>query len=369
MPKWPGEDGSNYRVGLPPRQVACYLDARSPTGVPKEGPGTRVPPTPESVARSNVLPVALVVLVLGTGCEGRETRSDAAAGPEAVSPDAPAAAAPGPEVMDREFVFVSTAGDTATTVAWLFRARPGGDRVFREWNGWAARGGRWEVLASEEGITQRAGTPWRILPGTRVRLAVGPGDQVTSIVLRDPGRELELRLGESLTEWTGPGGRSSRLQRGQVILPGGPQSGMVVEVARLWEDPGEGPGDWIFLQAGDALQLFLAEESPLGSPRSPSEYRGWSRIAMRDGQWPRVQVEWADTRSFESARRDIPVRWVIRSPGEEVVGQFEAVSQHLSAGAGRGPLLPVAALFEVQGNVQVHGERFQVRGVVSHRQR
>jgi hypothetical protein len=303
------------------------------------------------------------------GCEGRDTRSEGRPGPDVDSPDALEAAAPGPEVLDREFVFVSTAGDTATTVAWLFRARPGGDQVFREWNGWAARGGRWEVLAGEEGVTPRAGTPWRILPGARVRLAVGPGDQVTSIVLRDPGRELELRLGETLTEWTGPGGRSSRLQRGQVLLPGGPQDGMVVEVARVWLDPGEGPGDWIFLQAGDRMQLFLAEETPLESPRSPSEYRGWSRIALRDGQWPRVEVEWGETRSFESARRDIPVQWRIQSPGEEVVGQFEVVSQHLTAGTGRGPLLPVSALYEVQGTVQIYGERFQVRGVVSHRQR
>lgn len=313
--------------------------------------------------------LTLFLPALAVACDAGEVRTEGASPPEAASPDASVAAAPGPEILDREFVFASTAGDTTTAVAWLFRARPGGDRVFREWAGWAARDGRWEVLASEEGITPRAGNPWRILPGDRVRLTVGPGDQVASIILRDPGRELDLRLGEMLTEWTGPGGRSSRLQRGEVVLPAGPQPGLVVEVARIWEDPGEGPGDWIFLHSGDRLQLFLAEQTPLRSPRSPAEYRGWSRIAQRDGQWPRVTVEWTDTRSFESARRDIPVRWRLTSPGEEVVGQLQAVSQHLTAGSGRGPLLPVSALFEVTGSVQIQGERFPVRGVMSHRQR
>lgn len=296
-------------------------------------------------------------------------RTDGPRATEGTDPDRSAAAAPGPRILDRELVFVSTEGDSATAVAWLFRARPGGDRVFREWAGWAARSGRWESLVNEEGVTPRAGPPARILPGDRVRLTVGAGDQVTSIALRDPLRELEVGLGESLTEWTGPGGRAVRLQRGEVLLPGGPQGGFVVDVTRIWDDPGDGPGDWIFLHSGDRLQLFLAEETPLASPRSPAGYRGWSRLALREGQWPRVDVDWSDTRSFESARRDIPVRWSLRSPGEEVVGELEAVSQHLTAGSGQGPLLPVSALYEVTGTLRVQGERFTVHGIVSHRQR
>ena len=313
--------------------------------------------------------VGCVVPLLTLGCEPRDPGVEGTASAEAEGSDGSAAAAPGPEVLDREFVFLSADADTSTTVAWLFRARPGGERVFREWAAWGARDGRWEVLLEEERVTPRAGTPWRVLPSQRVVLTVGSGDRISSIGLRDPGRSLDVELGELLTEWTGPGGRSARLQRGGVALAAGNESGFVVEVARSWEDPGPGPGDWLLLHAGERLQLFLAEETPVGDTRSPAGYRGWSRIAGRDGQWPRVRVEWTDTRSFESARREIPVRWSLTSPGEEIVGELEAVSQHLVAGPGRGPLLPVFALYEVTGNLQVEGERFQVRGIVNHRQR
>lgn len=345
---------------MPPPPFPCTETADRTPGDPSS------PGRPSARARSLA---ALLAPLLLFGCDGDASGEGSSAPADASAPEGSAAAAPGPEVLDREFVFVSSGADTATAVAWLFRARPGGDRVFREWRAWGGRGGRWEALLASEGVTPRAGTPWRVLPGAGIVLTVGPGDQVSSIALRDPGRALEMELEELLTEWTGPGGRAVRLQRGTVRLSTGEEEGFVIEVARSWRDPGEGPGDWIFVHAGDRMQLFLSEETPLASPRSPAGYRGWSRIAFRDGQWPRVTIDWPETRSFESARRDIPAVWELSSPGGEIEGRLEAAGQHLSAGPGRGPLLPVLALFEVEGTLRLQGEPFQVRGIVSHRQR
>jgi hypothetical protein len=275
----------------------------------------------------------------------------------------------GTQVLDRKFLFVSSGGDSRTQVAWLFRSRPGERAIHREWSAWLARNGTWEPLVHEDGRTALGGTPWRILPGSAVRVVVGEGDQVESLFLRDPPRELETSVGELLTEWSGPRGGSVRLHRGRAVLPVGEEQGFVLDLARVWNDPGAGPGDWLFLHAGNGLQLFLAEELPLASPRSPAEYRGWSRVSLRDGQWPRVDVEWTEVRAFESARRDIPTRWRLSSPGGEITGELEVVSQHLNAGAGEGPLLPVTAFYEVSGSLRVEGQNYRVTGIVSHRQR
>lgn len=265
-------------------------------------------------------------------------------------------------------VFLSTEGDSAVVVPWLFRTHPGETDAVRDRGLWLAREGSWEVLHRDTLRTPAAGSPWRIVPGGPVRLVVGQDDGVERLIFREGPRELELVPGEFLAEWTNPEGSTFRLHRGTATFPAGTVDGFVLDLLRLWTGEEGRPGDWLFLHAGDGAQILLEERAPHAVPRSPGQFRGWSRVAFQQQPWPEVEVSWEEVRAFEPARRDIPTEWRLASPGSEVEGTLRAVSSHLSAGQGEGPLLPVSAFFEVEGDLRILGESFEVRGLVRHLQ-
>lgn len=273
-----------------------------------------------------------------------------------------------PEVQDRELVFLSQLSDSAVVVPWLFRTRTLNGESLRERGLWLGRGGGWEALLRDTIQTPGTDAPWRIVPGGPVRLVVGREDTVERLLFREGPRELEVAPGEFLAEWGTPEGSTFRLHRGTATFPSGSMDGFVLDLLRTWSEEGTPPGDWVFLHAGDRAQLILEERTPVPSPRSPAAFRGWSRVAFQQQPWPEVEVSWEEARAFEPARRDIPVDWRLASPGGEVEGEFQAVGFHLAAGSGEGPILPVLAFYEVEGEIRIMGEAFPVQGLVRHLQ-
>lgn len=261
-------------------------------------------------------------------------------------------------------MFTTTASDTTFLVPWLFRSRtrPGGvDRTVR---GWLGRGGSWDPFLSAEWGTPPSRAPWRLLPQSGVRLVVGEGDAVESLLFEAGQRALEVEMGDVLMEWTGSGGETFRVVNAALYLSERRIAGLLLDATRVYAADATPPGDWAFLTSGDSVQVLL--ESPaLAEPGAPGAYRAWARVDFRDLQWPDVTVTWDEARAFEPARRDIPVAWGIASP-DRLSGRLEVVSTHLQAGEGPGPLLPVDALLEVSGTVTIQGLRYPVRGLVRH---
>ena len=75
---------------------------------------------------------------------------------------------------------------------------------------------------------------------------------------------------------------------------------------------------------------------------------------------------WSSVRSFEEARRDVPVEWEIRSLNGELEVTIASAGMELRAVAGEGPILPVDGLFQVTGVVALAGDSLEVRGLVRH---
>jgi hypothetical protein len=82
-----------------------------------------------------------------------------------------------------------------------------------------------------------------------------------------------------------------------------------------------------------------------------------------------VSLSWAETRAFERARREVPVRWRVRAADGEMEAELVQQTANIEAGAGAGPLLPVDALFEVAGTLRVGEATYPVRGMIRHVQR
>ncbi len=77
-------------------------------------------------------------------------------------------------------------------------------------------------------------------------------------------------------------------------------------------------------------------------------------------------MSWTAVRSFETARRDVPVEWLIRSPNGELEVTLANAGMELRAPAGEGPVLPVDGLFQVTGSVVLGGDSLEVRGLHRH---
>lgn len=293
----------------------------------------------------------------------------ACADPEpAPAPDetSPAQAAPAGNfrglIYERSFVFTADT-DTAFVVPMLFvsRTKPGG--VDREARGWLRRGTTWEAFHDARWETPPTRAPWRLLPHQGLRLMVGEQDALETILFEEGVRALELEFGDVLIEWTTGGGEVFRLLDAAVYLSDQRVPGVMLDASRTYGSDQTPPGDWAFLTSGDSLHVVF--ESPRrAAPETAGAYRGWARLDFRDLQWSPVTITWTETSAFQPARQDVPVSWRVSSP--EVEGTLRVATAQIQAGEGPGPLLPVDALFGVEGTLRIEGRPYPVRGLFRH---
>jgi len=144
--------------------------------------------------------------------------------------------------------------------------------------------------------------------------------------------------------------------------------GHLLDMARAWADGDDPPGDWGILLSGDSLQVVFED---LGQDSGPEggAFSFWARIEFLGRQWQGVRLAWSEVRSFEPARRDVPMSWEIQSTEGDLVGSLTTVAPFLEVMEGEGPMLPVDALFQVAGTLTLGGEDFPVRGFIRHVQR
>jgi hypothetical protein len=303
-----------------------------------------------------------MLLPLAAGCVGESAPAGAAASGAA----ADSAAVPfRGEIYEREIVFVSSGGDSAFVTPWFFRAQTTPTGVEREARALLARGGAWDPFHQERWTTPATRSPWRILPRRPLRLVVAEDDVLESLVFQEGSREMELMFGATLTEWVGARGELFRLQNGAVLLANQRLDGVLIDIGRARRSSDPSPGDWAFLVSDSGFQLFLEDPGGVRSSEG-GRYRAWTRLGLREVQWPMLSVEWVETRAFDRARRDVPMGWHFSSRDQELRGDLTVRAAHLAVGEGSGPVLPVDALYEVSGTVHMAGTSHRVRGLFRH---
>ncbi len=316
--------------------------------------------TSRSLRTGPLTVVALAVLAHGCRPDPSSLQGEAGVEPADTTPDRNFES----RVYERNIVFMTTGQDSAIIVQWFFTARthPGG--VVREVRGWLARSGEWEPFFQDrwEGPPTRA--PFRILPRAAMRLLVGEGDALEAILYEEGARQLDVLINGPVADWSGTRGEVFRVHDGSMLLGGQPADGLLLDVNRVHRLAEVPSGDWIFLEGGPSVTIVL--EAPVGIPPGSTPYIGWARLGDRELRWPRVDVEWTETRSFERARRDVPVAWSIVSDDGALGGTLSTVAMQLTAGEGAGPILPVDGLFQVRGTLTIDGNSYDVRGVLRH---
>jgi hypothetical protein len=269
---------------------------------------------------------------------------------------------------ERHIVFLTVRGDSTLLVPLSFSARtqPGG--VSREIRGWLARGETWDPFLAEKWDSPPNSAPWRILPRGSVRLIVGQGDALETILFQEGGRNLEMNLGELLVEWSGQQAQVYRVHEGSLTLSDQTVEGNLLDLTRAWAADDEPPGDWGFLVSGDSLHAVMEDLQPGVGPEGGA-FTVRARVSFLDRQWQGVRFVWSEVRAFEAARRDVPLGWEIQSLEGDLEGTLTSTTPFLEAVEGEGPVLPAEGLFLVSGTLTLDGADYPVHGFIRHRQR
>jgi hypothetical protein len=325
------------------------------------GPTTILDPT--IPVRSALMLPLLLVVGCSPGTDGPEaSEMDSASDSVAVDRNFQARS------YERHIVFLTFQGDSTLVVPLAFSARTRPEGVEREMRGWLARGLTWDPFLNEAWTDPPSAAPWRILPHGPVRLVVGPGDAVESILFQEGGRNLDVTIGELIVEWSGQQAQTYRVHEATIVLSDQTVEGHLLDLSRAWApvtDPS--PGDWGILLSGDSVQIALEDLSP-DSGEEGGEFSLHARVSFLDRQWQGIRLAWGETRPFEPARRDVPMDWTVLSAEGDLEGSLSATASFLEVVDGEGPVLPVEGLFQVSGTLTLAGSEYPVRGFLRHRQ-
>ncbi len=306
---------------------------------------------------------ALLLVASGCGAREEETGPGISGGDEVPDPGNFVS-----RVYERNIVFASTRDDSVFIAPWVLRTIESPDSVTREARAWLSRGGVWDRFYSERWQSPAGGAASLVLPRGALRLLARDGDVIDGLLFEEGPRNLEVVLDEVAASWTGARGGSFEVLTGAAYLSDRRVDGMVLQMTRAAPATEAAGGDWAFLLSGDSAHFVFAADTEHGGESEP-QYRGWSMMGDQEAQWPEVRFDWQRREAYPPARRDIPVEWTIDSPDGGVSGTLASVSADIIAGDGPGPLLPVEALFEVEGQVAVADTSFEVRGILVHRRR
>lgn len=303
----------------------------------------------------------------GAACSGDAAGGDAEA--NGTASGAPVAEAEGSDSVtgvtyQRTLVFVDISKNPTMFVPWDFENRAEAEGVRRILRGWLGRGDQqWDQFADEEWVTPPSRTPWRILPRGATRLVMGFNDVLHEVYYQEGIKDLSVQPGHILAEWSGQRGNTYRLHAGVAILSGLVHQGMVVDAQTLRVGGSEQPSEWALLVGEGPLYLLIADlEGPVG------RHRAWALHGDEEIFWPAVTVTWGETRSFERARRDVPLVWRFQSD-DGLAGEIESDNGHVGTLGAEGPILPVLGVYEVAGQVTVGEAQVTVRGFLRHFQR
>ena len=254
-------------------------------------------------------------------------------------------------------MFLTFQGDSTLLVPWSFSAQTRPDGVDREVRGWLARSDTWDPFLNDGWGTPPTSAPWRILPHGPVRLVVGLGDALETILFQEGGRNLEVNLGELLVEWSGQRAQTFRVHEGTIVLSDRTVEGHVLDMSRGWAASDDPPGDWGILLSGDSLQVVLEDLEPEADPEGGA-FSVRARVEFLDRQWQGVQTDLVGGQSFRAGPPGRAHEWEIESEEGDLAGLTPAVSPFLEVAEGEGPMLPVEALFQVAGTLTLGGKSF-----------
>lgn len=293
---------------------------------------------------SGLLVVCLLSLACGEGVPPPPDDEDAG---EA----APAESGVTPARYATNLVFVGYPPDSLALYLH-FLNETSSSSLARRYRVWRHGEGTWRTALAIADTIPSPRAAWRVLPGPGLRVTVGDGEEITSLIHPDTARPFRLTPGEIVTGWLGATGQREGLRTARLRIRGRSVDGLLVErrSARPLRSPVPPSVRQLFLltyRGRDGL-LLLRDE---GGSDSPVVGHTW--IEGEETAWNDVILDRRDGGEDGSA-------WSLRLPeagirGELTVRAF-AVDSLPEASAG----LRVASL---EGVIRVDGGAWPAQGL------
>jgi hypothetical protein len=293
--------------------------------------------------------VAASLALLLVACDGTPERPSSARGPR----DAPPSSEPPPlAVYQTSLTYVGFGPDPALLHLRLEnRTEPG--ELLLDYRGWAAAAEGWTPVLDVTDSVPVPRAAWRPLPVGPLRLRVGEGARLATVVLDLPGSPVRIEAGPELSTWSGTTGRRESLRTALLERGDRQEAGLLLQRQRA-RPADQPPGD-------RSLQVFLVTDS-----------LGDALVLLRDRAFPdapatawalvdEVTLDWSETIVLSlSAPTGSPGRWSYEVRDSGVFGELEGVGPVLDR-------LPATGsgfrLFRVRGTISFGEERRPVVGI------
>ncbi len=267
----------------------------------------------------------------------------------------------------RTFAFMDVSTDSSLFVPWDFVNRVEADGIARAIRGWLGRSGEWRMFVEEDWSTEPVRAPWRIVPHGSARMLVGMGGAVQELYFRDAVRDVAVRPGGVVAEWNERPGETYRLLTGTAVLGGAETEGLLLDAFTARATETDDLTEIALLAASDGYRMIIANSA------ETDRHRAWARRHCETWSWPDVELAWQETRTFERARREVPVTWQLEARDPGIAGEFEAVSSHQHSMPGSDTLRSAMGVYEIGGFVEMEAERgterVDLKGFLLHFQR
>lgn len=271
----------------------------------------------------------------------------------------------------RDYIFIGERADAPGAAIFEFQVTDRDSTLERRTRGWLAHADTWDPFLDVSWPASEASGVWNILPHDELRIAVGINGDLEQIRYSRDAQSLDLSLGEPLATWSQGEDTRYRVIDGMIHLGQETTPGMILEILRarrVSREDGFAYGDYdrLFLTDGSDLHLVIAEA--IGGEDSDERTFGWVLSDGDERVWSEAEVRWLEMRPLDDARRDIPLRWSLRIPASDLVGEVEALGFDFTLGPDQAGRRAVEIRYTVEGWVERDGERHRVFGVVRHAQ-
>lgn len=220
------------------------------------------------------------------------------------------------------------------------------------YRGWIA-GQTWSPILDVRGALPIPRAAWRVLPVGSLRVAVGEGGELASVILARDDGSLRLDSWGLIGSWASSTGQRESLRLAELSQGSGGDSGLLLsrQAARRMDDP----------LPVDTGQLFLVTDT-LGN----------GILLMRDSTVPDAPVtawtwfeesqsEWSDALILTlAAAPGSPGRWSIELPEAGLLGEIRAVAPNWDDSEDEGSRFK---MFRVEGTLVMGGEPWSVSGI------
>jgi len=288
----------------------------------------------------------ILTLALLTACGGGDAARDSGRG-ERGGEHRPAAA------YGRRFLLLSGDREAPFTAVFDFSALDGPNEIRRGAGAWYARGAEWTRLFQHAWTTEPIREPWRLVPYGPIRLIVGDGEEIETLVHRAEPGAFRLSPSGPLAEWSMNDGAQLRLRHAELLLGDARITGILLDLQTAVPDRYDGALGLAFLTDGVGLHLVIARDSSIHAP-------AWLWQGAENVSWDAVEIS---TLAADTAGPG----WRITEPRDELTGELRVVGSELVLTYPDEALAPTARVSLVDGWLEVRGgERQRVFGVVRH---